>query len=83
MRNRLPEQSTSSVPERAASNRSSRDDDASAIAFMRDRLKSLDQELKTSKGFVDVWRNKAKRALEGEEFLLNEIKELNEQLLSE
>jgi hypothetical protein len=33
VRNRLPEQSTSSVPGHAASNRASRDDDASTIAL--------------------------------------------------
>ena len=82
MGNRLPEQSTSSVPERVPVNHAPKDDDASMIAFMRERLKSLNQELKTSKSFVDVWMHKAQRALEGEGFLLDEIKDINKQLRS-
>ena len=53
------------------------------IAFMRDRIKSLEAELKYTKGQSDVWRNKAKMALEAEEYLLGQISDASEQLLGE
>ena len=53
------------------------------IAFMRDRIKSLEAELKSIKGYANVWKNKAKLALESEEYLLSQISDASEQLLGE
>ena len=48
---------------------------------MRDHIKSLEADLKYTKGQSDVWRNKAKMALEAEEYLLSQINDASEQLL--
>ena len=57
--------------------------DKDTIVFMRDRIKSFEAELKYAKGHADVWRNKAKIALEAEEYLLSQISDASEQLLGE
>ena len=57
--------------------------DKDTITFMRDRIKSLEAEMKYAKGQSDVWRNKAKMALEAEEYLLSQISDASEQLLGE
>ena len=55
--------------------------DKDAVSFMRDRIKSLKADLKCTKGQSDIWRNKAKMALENEEYLLSQISDASEQLL--
>ena len=55
--------------------------DKDTISFMRDRIKSLEADLKYVKGQSDVWRNKARMALEAEEYLLSQIIDASEQLL--
>ena len=57
--------------------------DKDTIVFMRDRIKSLEAELKYTKGQSDVWRHKAKVALESEDYLLNQISDASEKLLGE
>ena len=57
--------------------------DKDTIVFMRDRIKSLEAELKYTKGQSDVWRHKAKMALEAEDYLLSQISDASEQLLGE
>ena len=57
--------------------------DKDTIVFMRDRIKSLETELKYAKGQADVWRHKAKMALGAEDYLLNQISDASEQLLGE
>ena len=57
--------------------------DKDTIVFMRDCIKSLEAELKYTKGQSDVWRHKAKMALEAEEYLLSQISDASEQLLGE
>lgn len=48
---------------------------------MRERVKRLEQDLKAAQGLAAVAKSKAQRASEGEKFLLDEMKELSEQLL--
>ena len=55
--------------------------DKDTVSFMRDRIKSLEADLKCTKGQSDVWRNKAKMALENEDYLLSQISDASEQLL--
>ncbi|KAM0844478.1 hypothetical protein ACQ4PT_057038 [Festuca glaucescens] len=76
----LPKQSTSAAPHNAPDGQSSKGDDSTVLSCMRECLKTLEQELKSVKECLDVCKLKANRAIEGEKFLLEEIKELNEQL---
>ena len=75
----------SSVPvvETRAPPSASKYSDKDTIVFMRDRIKSLEAELKYTKGQSDVWRHKAKVALEAEDYLLSQISDASEQLLGE
>ena len=57
--------------------------DKDTIVFLRDRIKSLEAELKCAKCLSDVWRHKAKMAFEAEEYLLSQISDASEQLLGE
>ena len=49
--------------------------------FLRDRVKSLEQQVKTLQGEAAVLKAKAKFSLERENFLLDEMKRASEQLL--
>ena len=76
---------TSPVPvvETGRPSSTSRYSDKDTIVLMRDRIKSLEAELKYTKGQSDVWRHKAKMALEAEDYLLSQISDASEQLLGE
>ena len=45
---------------------------------MRDRIKSLEADLKYVKGQSDVWKHKAKVALESKDYLLSQISDASE-----
>lgn len=58
----------------------------SSTAFMdnkglRDRVKSLEQQLKSTKACAAVWKSKAELALESEKFILDSVKEAADGLL--
>ena len=57
--------------------------DKDTIVFMRDRINSLEADLKYVKGQSDMWKHKAKVALESEDYLLSQINDASEQLLGE
>ena len=48
---------------------------------LRDRVKSLEQELRAAKACAAISRSKAERALESEKLILDSVKEANEGLL--
>ena len=51
-----------------------------SASFLRDRIKSLESDLKQSNGRADVWRKKAELAMGSERFLVDELGKLNAQL---
>ena len=55
-------------------------DAASDSAFLRDRIRSLESELKQSNGRADVWKKKAELAMGSERFLMDELGKLNSKL---
>lgn len=57
------------------------DSEINGHRFLRDRVKSLEDELKTLRGEAAVAKTKLKFALERESFLLGEIQRASEQLL--
>ena len=58
-RGSLREQPTSSVPKDAPGGRSAKEDESSALARMRDRVKEVEQLLKAVQGTSAVWKSKA------------------------
>ena len=55
-------------------------DDSSQLAFLRDRVRSLEKELLGVRGHADVWKSKADRGAAREEYLMAELLWLSEQL---
>ena len=51
-----------------------------SAACLRDRIKSLESDLKQLTGRADVWKRKAELAIESENFFVNKLKKLNDQL---
>ena len=52
-----------------------------AITRLRDRVKELEQQLKSVQGFCDVWKSKAGRATAREEFVLAEVKNASDDMI--
>jgi len=80
-RGSLREQPTSSVPKDVPGGRSAKEDESSALVWMRDRIKEVEQLLKVVRGTSAVFKSKAEKAAEREKFLLDEITRASEQLL--
>ena len=59
---------------------SGRDAAIEAAACLRDRVRSLESDLKQSNGRADVWKKKAELAIENQNFLMGELEKLNAQL---
>ena len=55
-------------------------DDSSQLAFLRDRVRSLEKELLGVRGHADVWKSKADRGAAREEYLMAELLRLSEKL---
>src|SRR3954470_14559440 len=55
-------------------------DDSSQLAFLRDRVLSLEKELLGVRGHADVWKSKANRGAAREEYLMAELLRMSEQL---
>src|SRR3954470_17825445 len=55
-------------------------DDSSQLAFLRDRVRSLEKELLGMRGHADVWKSKPDRGAAREEYLMAELLRLSEQL---
>ena len=47
---------------------------------MQDRIRSLEQQLKSMKGHVDVAKSKTQLAMDGEKFLLEEMNIMSQHL---
>ena len=58
-----------------------RDTESEVLVRLRDRLKDAERKLKISQGLGDVWKSKAQKELEHEEFLLAEIKRAADDML--
>src|SRR3954467_15907196 len=54
-------------------------DDSSQLAFLRDRIRSLERELLGLRGHADVLKSKADRGTAREEYLMAELVRLSEQ----
>ena len=52
-----------------------------AITRLRDRVRELEQQLKSVQGFCDVWKSKAGRATAREEFILAEVKNASDDMI--
>ena len=52
-----------------------------AITRLRDRVKELEQQLKSVQGFCDVWKSKAGRAAAREEFVLAEVNNASDDMI--
>ena len=55
--------------------------ESEVLVRLRDRLKDAERKLKIAQGLGDVWKSKAQKALEHEEFLLAEIKRAADDML--
>src|SRR4051812_43603238 len=55
-------------------------DDSSQLAFLWDRVRSLERELLGLRGHADVWKSKEDRGAAREEYLMAELLWLSEQL---
>ena len=51
------------------------------ITRLRDRVKELEQQLKSVQGFCNVWKSKASRATAREEFVLAEVKNASDDMI--
>ena len=51
------------------------------ITRLRDRVRELEQQLKSVQGFCDVWKSKVGRATAREEFILAEVKNASDDMI--
>ena len=59
------------------------DADQTIVSRLRDHVKELEQKLKSIQGTSDVWKSKAGKAAEREQFILDEVKRASEKMLGE
>ena len=59
------------------------DVDQMTLYRQRDRVKELEQKLKSIQGISDVWKSKAGKAAEWEHFILDEVRRASEKMLGE
>jgi hypothetical protein len=61
-RSELHGHKTSSIPKDATASRSTKKGDPTILVRFRDRVKVVEQQLKSTQGFVSMWKSKLKAA---------------------